>query len=104
GSGVYGLAASNGNSIRVRDIMFTNWMSGAGVFFDHHCYAWTTNVWALQCLQGIATAGSETLIEGGRLTGIAWTSGSSMPTGGGTVGVYNYAAGTVTIGYNSTST
>ena len=104
GSGVYGLSLNQGNSIRVRDIMFTGWMSGAGVFFDHHCYGWTTNVWVLQCLQGIATAGSETLIEGGVLSGINWTSGSSMPTGGGTVGVYNYAAGVVTIGYNSTST
>lgn len=103
GSSVYGISANQGNCIRVRDIMFTGWMQGAGVFFDHHCYAWTTNVWVLQCLQGIATAGSETLIEGGVLSGINWTSGSSMPTGGGAVGVYNYAAGVVTIGYNSTS-
>lgn len=100
---LYGMNCNQGNAVRIRDIMFTGWMSGAGVFFDNHCYAWTTNVWVLQCLQGIATAGSETLIEGGRLTGITWTSGGAMPAGGGAVGVYNYSNGVVTIGYNSTS-
>ena len=105
GSGSVGMDCNSGNTVKVKNIKFVDWKGTAitGLNIDDHSILWAYNVHTLRCRQGIVTNGAKTYIQGGVLTGIdGWTTGA-FPSGGGSVGVVNYAGGVCTIGYGATS-